>query len=123
MQYNTQPDFVGAVVRTTVRKHKKTYRIYDQFGLRCFDPVDHSVRFTHSNHDKEGFNIIDGRVVYDHNNAMYIFIGVREDTKEEVRFYKFTAYEYGNERHIVVDHVKHKVLSLKGQTHFAVGTT
>lgn len=90
-------------------------------SIRLVAPADHSVRFSHSNHDKEGFNIVDGRVVYDMNNAMYSFKGVREDTKEEVQFYKFAAYEYGNERHIVVDRVKHKVLSLKGQTHFAVG--
>ena len=89
-------------------------------SIRLVASADSGIKYTHNSHDKEGFNIVDGRVVYDVQNAMYVFKGVREDTKEEVRFYKFTAYEYGNNRHIVVDRVKHKVLSLKGQAHFAV---
>lgn len=84
--------------------------------------ADSVIKYTHNSHDKEGFSIIDGRIVYDVQIAMYVFKGVREDTKEEVQFHKFAAYEYGNERHIVIDRVKHKVLSLKGQTHFAVET-
>lgn len=89
-------------------------------SIRLVASADNDMRRTLNNHDKEGFNIIDGRVVYDTLNAMYVFKGVREDTKEEVTFHKFSAYEYGNERHIVVDRIKHKVLSLKGQTHFAI---
>ncbi len=89
-------------------------------SIRLVASADSGIKYTHNSHDKEGFSIVDGRVVYDTLNAMYIFKGVREDTKEEVMFHKFSAYEYGNERHIVVDRVKHKVLSLKGQTHFAI---
>lgn len=89
-------------------------------SIRLVASADSDIKYTHNSHDKEGFSIIDGRVVYDVQNAMYVFKGVREDTKEEVRFHGFSAYEYGNERHIVVDRVKHKVLSLKGQTHFAI---
>ena len=89
-------------------------------SIRLVASADSGIKYTHNSHDKEGFNIVDGRVVYDTLNAMYVFKGVREDTKEEVRFHGFSAYEYGNERHIVVDRVKHKVLSLKGQTHFAI---
>ena len=89
-------------------------------SIRLVAGANSGSQHIHDSHDKEGFNIIDGRVVYDVQNAMYVFKGVREDTKEEVRFYKFTAYEYGNNRHIVVDRVKHKILSLKGQAHFAV---
>lgn len=89
-------------------------------SIRLVASADSGIKYTHNSHDKEGFNIVDGRVVYDTLNAMYVFKGVREDTKEEVMFHKFSAYEYGNERHIVVDRVKHKVLSLKGQTHFAI---
>ena len=89
-------------------------------SIRLVAGANSGSQHIHDSHDKEGFNIIDGRVVYDVQNAMYVFKGVREDTKEEVMFHKFSAYEYGNERHIVVDRVKHKVLSLKGQTHFAI---
>ena len=89
-------------------------------SIRLVAGANSGSQHIHDSHDKEGFNIIDGRVVYDVQNAMYVFKGVREDTKEEVRFHGFSAYEYGNERHIVVDRVKHKVLSLKGQTHFAI---
>jgi hypothetical protein len=89
-------------------------------SIRLVAGAQNGNQHTLNNHDKEGFNIIDGRVVYDIQNAMYVFKGIREDTKEEVRFYKFAAYECGNNRHIVVDRVKHKILSLKGQAHFAV---
>ena len=89
-------------------------------SIRLIASADNSIRHTHYDHDKEGFSIIDARIVYDLNNAMYVLKGIREDTKEEVQFHGFSAYEYGNERHIVVDRVKHKVLSLKGQTHFAI---
>ena len=89
-------------------------------SIRLVAGANSGSQHIHDSHDKEGFNIIDGRVVYDVQNAMYVFKGVREDTKEEVRFHGFSAYEYGNERHIVVDRVKHKVLSLKGQTHFTI---
>ena len=89
-------------------------------SIRLVASADSGSQHIHDSHDKEGFNIVDGRVVYDVQNAMYVFKGVREDTKEEVRFHGFSAYEYDNERHIVVDRVKHKVLSLKGQTHFTI---
>ena len=50
-------------------------------SIRLVASSDNVIRNTHNSHDKEGFNIIDGRVVYDTLNAMYVFKGVREDTK------------------------------------------
>ena len=39
MKFITAQEFVGATVRTIVRKHKKHYPVYDAFGRKTYIPV------------------------------------------------------------------------------------
>jgi hypothetical protein len=39
MVFITEQEFVGATVRTVVRKHKKCYPVYDSFGRKNYVPV------------------------------------------------------------------------------------
>lgn len=81
--------------------------------------ADNSTKYVCSSYSSTGFKLRDCRKVFDQEKQILVFKGVREDTGEEVVFEKFSGYEYGNTRYIVVDTIKHDVLSLKGQKYLS----